>query len=366
MSRLRLTVPLLLALGAATCAAAGPSPPPSRVARELLLHWSPTGRVERICRPGSYQFEFGFGRDVERPVALHVEVTREPDAAERGGSTPEEVRQLAARGKVGPVRFRDAFAAAGAGAGEGPSTVRLPDGRAVQIGYIFSTAGGILCLVPEGAEVAELARAALPGDAIEVRGSLLASAQGEVRVLVDSLAFAAPGPGADEPPWAVRVRWEEREARLDAGTGELTVRVGKTGEGAKAGLLTVRARQFRAVDLEVKGRSALAELALTRRQKSYGLQGRSGLAPDHGMLFFFARPTRPVFVMKSVSFPLSVAFIRADGRITDIGRMDPGQGEGLTSSVPVSYVLEMERGWFRRRGIEPGDRVSLASPGPQR
>ncbi len=128
----------------------------------------------------------------------------------------------------------------------------------------------------------------------------------------------------------------------------------------RAELLGVRVRQFRAIGLEVGGRSVTAEPAVTPAQRSYGLQGRTGLPEDHGMLFVFRRALRPRFVMKSVSFPLSIAFIRGDGVIADIRHMDPGDRWGVEPDVPVNYVLEMERGWFRRNGVGEGDTVSAA------
>ncbi len=127
-------------------------------------------------------------------------------------------------------------------------------------------------------------------------------------------------------------------------------------EGARA-QIGLRLRAFAVVDLRVGESDVTAELAATPQARSYGVQGRSSLPPDHGMLFFWERPLRPRFVMKSVSFPLSVAFIRADGVIADIRHMAPGNQVGVTPSVSVNYVLEMRRGWFAEHGVHTGDRV---------
>jgi len=121
--------------------------------------------------------------------------------------------------------------------------------------------------------------------------------------------------------------------------------------------VTLLLREMKMVDLTVNGHPVAAELADTPQSRSYGLQGRRGLAPDHGMLFFFPEPLRPGFVMKTVSFPLSVAFFRRDGTIVHIGRLSPGQRGSVRPPVAVNYVLETRQGWFAARGIRPGGRV---------
>ena len=50
----------------------------------------------------------------------------------------------------------------------------------------------------------------------------------------------------------------------------------------------------------------------------------------------------------------SIAFIRADGTITDIDEMD---AETTNNHCPRNngvYALEMSKGWFDSKGIKPG------------
>lgn len=55
--------------------------------------------------------------------------------------------------------------------------------------------------------------------------------------------------------------------------------------------------------------------------------------------------------------PLSVAFIDAEGRIANIAHMQPHSTHVHEAVREVRYALEMEQGWFERRGIGAGDRV---------
>jgi len=55
--------------------------------------------------------------------------------------------------------------------------------------------------------------------------------------------------------------------------------------------------------------------------------------------------------------PLSIAFMRADGTITDIDEM---QAETENNHCPRNngvYALEMSKGWFASKGIQPGMQI---------
>ena len=57
--------------------------------------------------------------------------------------------------------------------------------------------------------------------------------------------------------------------------------------------------------------------------------------------------------------PLSAAFIRADGWICQIEKMQPLTLTRHLSKMPVKYVLEMNQGWFERNGVSVGDYVEI-------
>jgi uncharacterized membrane protein (UPF0127 family) len=109
--------------------------------------------------------------------------------------------------------------------------------------------------------------------------------------------------------------------------------------------------------LSIRGHRIRAELADTPESRMTGLMGRRSLPQDTGMLFVFDQPAPQAMWMKNTYVPLSVAFITADGRILNIEDMSPQTEDVHPSAGSVLYALEMERGWFARKGIRAGDRV---------
>ncbi|MEO6031412.1 MAG: DUF192 domain-containing protein [Burkholderiaceae bacterium] len=95
-----------------------------------------------------------------------------------------------------------------------------------------------------------------------------------------------------------------------------------------------------------------AELAQTPKQREIGLMFRKTMATNVGMLFAFEQPGVQCFWMKNTLLPLSVAFVADDGRIVNIEDMKPQTLDSHCSIQPVRYVLEMNQGWFAKRGIQ--------------
>jgi len=100
-----------------------------------------------------------------------------------------------------------------------------------------------------------------------------------------------------------------------------------------------------------------AELATTPEQREIGLMFRTSMPAGDGMLFVFERPSQQCFWMKNTLIPLSVAFLADDGSVVNIDDMKPQTLDGHCSTKPVRYVLEMNQGWFAKRGIKSGSRV---------
>ena len=63
--------------------------------------------------------------------------------------------------------------------------------------------------------------------------------------------------------------------------------------------------------------------------------------------------------MKNTLLPLSVAFVADDGSIVNIEGMKPQTLDSHCSTRPVRYVLEMNEGWFAKRGIKAGSKVNF-------
>ena len=103
-----------------------------------------------------------------------------------------------------------------------------------------------------------------------------------------------------------------------------------------------------------------AELAQTPEQRSVGLMHRRSMDTPHGMLFAFEQPATQCFWMKNTLLPLSIAFLADDGTVVNVADMQPQTTESHCSAQPVRYALEMNQGWFARRGVKSGSKLTGA------
>jgi uncharacterized membrane protein (UPF0127 family) len=109
--------------------------------------------------------------------------------------------------------------------------------------------------------------------------------------------------------------------------------------------------------LKIKGHTLRAELARTEEEKRTGLMFRRQLGENSGMVFVYESEGSWAMWMKNTYVPLSVAFIDRNGRILNIEDMQPQTLDSHQSAGPAKYALEMNQGWFAKRGIQPGARV---------
>jgi hypothetical protein len=110
--------------------------------------------------------------------------------------------------------------------------------------------------------------------------------------------------------------------------------------------------------LVVGNRQITVEVAASAADRSRGLMERQELAFDHGMLFVFPHERVLTFWMKDTPLPLSIAFADAGGRIVRIADLEPLSAEPVSSGRPARFALEMNRGWFERRGVFVGDAIA--------
>jgi len=103
-----------------------------------------------------------------------------------------------------------------------------------------------------------------------------------------------------------------------------------------------------------------AELARTPDEHSIGLMFRKTMAANEGMLFAFDAPRQQCFWMKNTLLPLSAAFVADDGSIVNIEDMKPQTLDSHCSTKPVRFVLEMNQGWFAKRGLKAGSKLQGA------
>lgn len=101
-----------------------------------------------------------------------------------------------------------------------------------------------------------------------------------------------------------------------------------------------------------------AMLAQTPEQRRIGLMFRREMPINEGMLFVFEQPNVQCFWMKNTLLPLSIAFVSDDGTVLNVDEMKPQTEDSHCSAGPVRFVLEMNTGWFAKRGIQAGAKLS--------
>jgi uncharacterized protein len=107
-----------------------------------------------------------------------------------------------------------------------------------------------------------------------------------------------------------------------------------------------------------------AEVARTPLQTTTGMMFRREMAQHEGMLFVFDALQRRCFWMRNTLVPLTIAYLADDGAIVDLFDMQPLSDQLHCSSQPVRYALEMNQGWFAKRGLKPGFRLKGPPFGP--
>jgi uncharacterized membrane protein (UPF0127 family) len=100
------------------------------------------------------------------------------------------------------------------------------------------------------------------------------------------------------------------------------------------------------------------QVAASPEQRSTGLMFRKEMPPSEGMLFVFEQATTQCFWMKNTLLPLTAAFVADDGTIVNLADMKPQTTDSHCSAQPVRYVLEMNQGWFRKKGIKAGFKLA--------
>ena len=121
------------------------------------------------------------------------------------------------------------------------------------------------------------------------------------------------------------------------------------------------------ITLIISGNKATAEVASTDSQRQVGLMNRRMLPENRGMLFVFPDVAMHGMWMMNTYVPLSVAFLDREGRIINIEDMQPQTQNTHSAAKPAKYALEMNLGWFAKRGIKAGTKIAgLDKAGPAR
>jgi uncharacterized membrane protein (UPF0127 family) len=101
-----------------------------------------------------------------------------------------------------------------------------------------------------------------------------------------------------------------------------------------------------------------AQVAATPQQRAVGLMFRQEMPANEGMLFAFEQASEQCFWMKNTLLPLTAAFVADDGTIVNLADMQPQSLASHCSTKPVRFVLEMNKGWFDKRGLKAGSKLS--------
>lgn len=100
-----------------------------------------------------------------------------------------------------------------------------------------------------------------------------------------------------------------------------------------------------------------AEVAQSPQQQMTGMMWRTQMGSHEGMLFVNEAAEIRCFWMRNTLIPLAIAFIADDGTIVNIAEMQPRSDKSHCSTKPVRFALEMNQGWFDKRGIKAGFRL---------
>ena len=99
------------------------------------------------------------------------------------------------------------------------------------------------------------------------------------------------------------------------------------------------------------------QVAATPAQREIGLMHRKEMPMQEGMLFVFEQAGVQCFWMKNTLLPLTAAFLADDGTIVNLANMKPQTTDAHCSKKPVRFVLEMNQGWFAKKGIREGTKL---------
>lgn len=131
------------------------------------------------------------------------------------------------------------------------------------------------------------------------------------------------------------------------------------GHSTFSGIYCDGLKKNKVIPINVAGIELEVELAITPEEVALGLMYRNKLEDNEGMLFAFSKERFLSFWMKNTPTPLSIAFIKGDGKIIQIESMKPYSLDNHVSKEKVMYALEMKNGWFKMHNVKEGDMVKI-------
>jgi uncharacterized protein len=113
------------------------------------------------------------------------------------------------------------------------------------------------------------------------------------------------------------------------------------------------------------GQKIRAEMRMHPRDIFSGMMFRDSLAPDHGMLFMYAKEGSYPFWMYQVKIPLDIIWLsekRLVVRITENAQPCPGPSEKCRTyggDKPAMYVLELAGGMAKKYNLQVGQQLDF-------
>jgi uncharacterized membrane protein (UPF0127 family) len=115
-------------------------------------------------------------------------------------------------------------------------------------------------------------------------------------------------------------------------------------------------------EIKIGARAVKMQLAILPDEVQRGLMFRKTMGRDEGMLFVFPRSQQMSFWMRNTTLPLDIGYIDRDGVLREIYPMYPLDEKSVPSrGRDLQFALEMNQGWFKDRGVKPGDKLDLAA-----
>jgi uncharacterized membrane protein (UPF0127 family) len=118
---------------------------------------------------------------------------------------------------------------------------------------------------------------------------------------------------------------------------------------------------FKTKEYVVIGDSSLIiETADTKEKRLIGLSNRSNLAANQGMFFVFEEPGYHRIWMKDMNFPIDIIWLNDVKQVVSIKEnVTPDTyPESFKPSKESLYVLEVESGFVKKKGIKIGDQLT--------
>jgi len=104
----------------------------------------------------------------------------------------------------------------------------------------------------------------------------------------------------------------------------------------------------------------LVEIAEHPEERRRGLAGRAHLHERAGMLFWMGQRADHAFWGRGLLIPLDMLFVDFD-RVVGVSGVNAGDETQVSMGRPSSAVLEVNRGWVTRHGVEVGDLVRISA-----